>query len=364
MKKSNGTLYWTGLGWDPLLETDLSGNATEEYVFFNGERVARVDMPANTVEYYFSDHLKSTDIVTNATGGIVRESDYVPYGGEVVISGTDPNRYKFTGKERDPESGLDDFDARFYSSPFGRFMTPDWEAKPTDVPYANFGNPQSLNLYSYVQNNPTTLGDPDGHCCDFNDVMNFSTGLLNAWGSDNLLGAGRQEQTTTAGKIGAAFGDTGATIQGAGEALFGGGEALVTSPAAATGVGVLVPAVGVGIAIHGSATSVTGFSNLLKSANESTPATEPYKRPSGATTPEQRQSVQGKPCVDCGKTETKMNANHKTPLVKEHYETGKIDKTNMRSLDAVNSHCPTCSNKEGGRLSQFSKKMKKLIKSQ
>jgi len=160
VKKSNGTLYWTGPGWDPLLETDLSGNATEEYVFFNGERVARVDLPANTVEYYFSDHLNSTDIVTDHLGGIVRESDYVPYGGEVVISGTDPNRYKFTGKER---AGLDDFDARFYSSPFGRFMTPDWEAKPTDVPYANFGNPQSLNLYSYVQNNPTTLGDPDGH---------------------------------------------------------------------------------------------------------------------------------------------------------------------------------------------------------
>ena len=97
--KSNGTLYWTGPGWDPLLETDLSGNATEEYVFFNGGRVARVDLPANSVEYYFSDHLKSTDIVTDATGNIKRESDYVPYGGEVVISGTDPNRYKFTGKE-------------------------------------------------------------------------------------------------------------------------------------------------------------------------------------------------------------------------------------------------------------------------
>jgi uncharacterized protein RhaS with RHS repeats len=110
---SNGPLYWTGTGWDPLLETDLSGNATEEYVFFNGERVARVDMPANTVEYYFSDHLSSTDIVTNATGGIVRESDYVPYGGEVVISGTDSNHYKFTGKERDPESGLDVFGHRW-----------------------------------------------------------------------------------------------------------------------------------------------------------------------------------------------------------------------------------------------------------
>jgi RHS repeat-associated protein len=71
--------------------------------------------------------------------------------------------YKFTGKERDTESGLDEFGARYYSSSIGRFMIPDWAAKPTSVPYANFGNPQSLNLYSYVQNNPTTTRDPDGH---------------------------------------------------------------------------------------------------------------------------------------------------------------------------------------------------------
>ena len=42
-------------------------------------------------------------------------------------------------------------------------MIPDWAAKPTDVPYASFGNPQSLNLYNYVNNNPTTTRDPDGH---------------------------------------------------------------------------------------------------------------------------------------------------------------------------------------------------------
>ncbi len=55
------------------------------------------------------------------------------------------------------------FGARYYGSSLGRFMTPDWAAKPVTVPYAHFGNPQSLNLYSYVQNNPTTVGDPDGH---------------------------------------------------------------------------------------------------------------------------------------------------------------------------------------------------------
>jgi RHS repeat-associated protein len=68
-----------------------------------------------------------------------------------------------TGKERDTESNLDEFGARYYASSLGRFMTPDWAAKPTSVPYAHFGNPQSLNLYSYVQNSPTTVGDPDGH---------------------------------------------------------------------------------------------------------------------------------------------------------------------------------------------------------
>jgi len=73
------------------------------------------------------------------------------------------NGYKFTGKERDSESGLDEFGARYYASSLGRFMIPDWAAAPTAVPYAHYGNPQSLNLYSYVQNNPSTVGDPDGH---------------------------------------------------------------------------------------------------------------------------------------------------------------------------------------------------------
>jgi RHS repeat-associated protein len=79
-----------------------------------------------------------------------------------------PQHYKFTGKERDLEtcatgSCLDNFGARFDASSLARFMTPDWAEKPTAVPYAHFGNPQSLNLYSYVENNPTTVGDPDGH---------------------------------------------------------------------------------------------------------------------------------------------------------------------------------------------------------
>lgn len=69
----------------------------------------------------------------------------------------------YTGKERDTESNLDYFGARHYSSTMGRFMSPDWSDAPNPVPYADLGNPQSLNLYSYVNNNPLSHRDVDGH---------------------------------------------------------------------------------------------------------------------------------------------------------------------------------------------------------
>src|SRR5207248_9987726 len=99
-----------------------------------------------------------------ATGSIEEESDYYPVGRERVITDLGiGNNYKFTGKERDNETGLDEFGARYYSSFFGRFTIPDWAAKPAAVPYAKFGDPQSLNLYGYVENAPVNEADLDGH---------------------------------------------------------------------------------------------------------------------------------------------------------------------------------------------------------
>src|SRR5260221_816187 len=163
VKKFNGMLYWAESSSDALVETDLSGNATAEYVFFNGRRIARIDQPAGSIEYYYSDHLGSADVITNASGTITKESDYYPYGGEIPIITGDSNRYKFSGKERDTESGLDNFGARYDSSSLGRFMTPDWAARPTAVPYAVFGDPQSLNLYGYLRHDPVSRADADGH---------------------------------------------------------------------------------------------------------------------------------------------------------------------------------------------------------
>jgi RHS repeat-associated protein len=158
------TLYWYGATGNVLDETNGSGTLVSEYIFFNGKRVARRDVD-NSVHYYLSDNLGSASVITSATGVVTEESDYYPYGGEIPVVNTDPNHYKFTGKERDTETGNDYFGARYYSSSMGRFMTPDWAANAVTVPYAQFGDPQSLNLYSYVRNNPLNRTDPDGHGC-------------------------------------------------------------------------------------------------------------------------------------------------------------------------------------------------------
>src|SRR5205085_934724 len=99
----------------------------------------------------------------DASRNVVSSTDYFPFGEEWDFRSS-TNHYKFTGKERDSESGLDNFGARYDSSSLGRFMSPDWSAAPMGVPYADFGNPQSLNLYSYAKNNPITYVDRDGHC--------------------------------------------------------------------------------------------------------------------------------------------------------------------------------------------------------
>jgi len=163
VQKSNGKLYWYGSGSLILDESDATGNITNEYIFFGGKRLARRVVSSGQIQYYFADHLGSSRVVTDASGNILDDADFYPFGGERTYTSTSGNAFKFTGKERDTESGLDDFGARYYTSQFGRFMTPDWSASPVLVPYADLGNPQTFNLYSYVANNPLNTVDPEGH---------------------------------------------------------------------------------------------------------------------------------------------------------------------------------------------------------
>ncbi len=168
--KSNGEIYWLALseaegytsGGEVLDETDLSGNLTSEYIFFGGARIARRDASGN-VFYYLADHLGSSRVMAEIPSGqttatLCYDADFYPFGGERAYTNSCQQNYKFTGKERDPESGLDNFEARYYGSSIGRFTSP-------DDPFVGWqlNDPQSLNLYAYVQDNPINDVDPTGH---------------------------------------------------------------------------------------------------------------------------------------------------------------------------------------------------------
>jgi RHS repeat-associated protein len=117
----------------------------------------------NTYHFHLTDWLGTERMQTTAAGNNEEVCYSYPFGDGLTCTGSDATEHHFTSKERDTESGLDYFGARYLSSDLGRWMTPDWASKPTAVPYATFGNPQTLNLYDYVENNPNTGIDVDGH---------------------------------------------------------------------------------------------------------------------------------------------------------------------------------------------------------
>ena len=100
-----------------------------------------------------TNHLGSTTLVTDEAGNIVDNVFYLPFGD--VISGGESERYTYTGQEFDSETGLLDYGARQYNSDVGQFIQP-------DPVISEVYNPQSLNRYSYVLNNPYKYVDPDG----------------------------------------------------------------------------------------------------------------------------------------------------------------------------------------------------------
>jgi RHS repeat-associated protein len=159
-------LYWRDTGGNTIAETDGTGSTTNssynEYVGFAGQRIAQSNPSSGNVYYYFSDHLGSTRVVTNATGSPCYEADFLPYGAEntpASFTDTCSINYKFTGYERDPETNNDYAFARYYSPRLERFLSPD----PMS---GDISDPQTLNKYTYVRNNPVNFTDPSGLTCE------------------------------------------------------------------------------------------------------------------------------------------------------------------------------------------------------
>jgi RHS repeat-associated protein len=103
------------------------------------------------------DWLGTERVRTNTAGNIVETCISLPFGDGQSCTGSDSSPMHFTGKQRDTESNLDYFDARFYSSTEGRFARPDESFADQDT-----GDPQSWNMYTYAVNNPLLYTDPSG----------------------------------------------------------------------------------------------------------------------------------------------------------------------------------------------------------
>ncbi len=151
-------------------------NGTPKTVFVYdalGQLTAEYSTVVNTSPcatcYLSADYLGTPRLVTDGAGNLIGRHDYLPFGEELQAGtfgrdgqwgpGNDVVGQKFTGKERDAESGLDYFGARYYGSALGRFTSPD---KPLVDQFVY--NPQSWNLYSYVRNNPLAFIDRTGNC--------------------------------------------------------------------------------------------------------------------------------------------------------------------------------------------------------
>jgi RHS repeat-associated protein len=118
------------------------------------------------LHFYLNDWLGTRRVQTDYAGVLEQTCSSLPFGDSLncTQSAQFPTEHHFTGKERDTESGNDYFEARYYSSGTGRFLSPDWASDPTAVPYAKYESPQTLNLYNYMRNNPLAGVDADGHC--------------------------------------------------------------------------------------------------------------------------------------------------------------------------------------------------------
>ena len=184
--------YVLGQGGERLTTMEWTGGASgtgswqSTNVYGAGKLIATYDSTANpaytptnslpaqitALHFQLADPLGTRRIQTNSVGEAELDCQSLPFGDQLNCF-PDPRApndnpaedatgsltsIHFTGKERDAESGLDYFGARYYASNMGRFMSPDSVGGSPE-------NPQSWNLYGYVNNNPLTNIDPDGHAC-------------------------------------------------------------------------------------------------------------------------------------------------------------------------------------------------------
>jgi RHS repeat-associated protein len=230
--KSNGTVYVISISGTVIDELD-NGVWTRTELYAGGHHIATAN--ASATVFIHADWLGTERARTNMSGVLCQTETSQPFGDNAVtgtpvgVANCSMSPDFFTGKPRDTESNLDDFGARYLSSQWGRWMSPDWSATPSGVPYATLANPQSLNLYAYVGNDPIDGEDADGHVASLTSMSVAAAGFTIA----GLELAGVDLTFAEAGNVAASSDTSGSSSAGGtGEAQAGNNQSQ-TTPASA-----------------------------------------------------------------------------------------------------------------------------------
>ena len=313
---------------------------------------------ASGLQYLTADHLGSTRLVTDPTGAVVKRHDYLPFGQELPVGlggrtsdlkyqafgFDDPQRVKFTGKERDSESGLDYFGARYYSGAQGRFTSP-------DAPFADQvpSDPQSWNLYTYVGNNPLRHVDATGQCFrPGGNCAQYFAGVAKAVGNipSDIINAPNRMANSFFAATDLRFNDlVPQTFQASNadqrEGMEAAGVAMVVAPIAEAGVTKLLDVLGTGARMESGV--VAGISPKVGEAG-GPGAGKPFPN----SVKDAARAESGNTCVFCGQTTQRTagtaqsNIDHAIPKSRDGNNT----------LPNAQNTCRTCNLDKGTRTTR------------
>ncbi len=132
-----------------ITESTRTGNIKAEYIYLNGQPLAKIEN--NNIYYYHNDHLGTPSLMTDSSGSVSWQGEFLPFGEPLSITGSITNNLRFPGQYYDSETGLHQNWWRDYKKEIGRYP----EADP-------IGLEGGINLFTYVANNPCTWKDPLG----------------------------------------------------------------------------------------------------------------------------------------------------------------------------------------------------------
>jgi len=241
-----------------------------------------------TNNWIHTDHLGSIAVMTDSSGAWTSARDYYPFGNERVNetqgTGSD-DRFDYTGKERDEESGLMYFEARYLATDSGRFMSHDPVALAFNANILLI-DPQQQNVYSYSRNNPINYYDPSGMSLKswFEDKKQKVESVINS--AANAVDVGYNFITLGAGNEAAAMAQDGVTAVGVAKVVGGVAFGTIATSLTALDIGMAAGGVAVDISVIMARQQETTAVKAAASPNFIvTPGGTAYPVPKGATGP-------------------------------------------------------------------------------